>query len=552
MIRNTIRMAMLAAALIVGLPVWADYETGQRAWDAGHLDEALTQWRAAADAGDRRAMLALGRLYVRGPGAPQDYLEAHKWFNLAASRGEAVAVGERDALAAKMTPQQVAAAQERAAAWHQTASRAAGNSQVAGATEPTSDAGQPPPRAIRESQELLGSLGYAPGPVDGVWGARTAHAYREFLQDAGLPAVEMLTPEALRAMRAVAKRQAGREAMERRRAATTGDASGVQSQVSGSTSLADQAEALHRAARTGDVRGLDAALAAGADVEARDGRGWSPLMHAVNNGYILFVEALLAAGANPDIRAPDGATALFMAALHGHAEIFARLLEADADASIPGPQGKTPLDVAQLRGDSTFLALPGVVALVGAEAARKERDEAARRTQADTEAFSKAKSLEIRQAYKDYLSAWCPGGNHCDAARRRHSESIRANIAGKTFSGPTPYVHTDRDRTLTLRFFPSGALEAYYFGSLGDALYSGEWRVEGDKVRLMNLRGLFWRLVGVAEFDDNALAGHLRDPDEPVTFRNTWRLTENPAEPAVDGLADKRRATQDDHRSNGK
>ena len=108
---------MLAAAFISALPAWADYETGQRAWDAGHLNEALAQWRVAADAGDRRAMLALGRLYVQGLGAPQDYLEAHKWFNLAASRGEAAAVKERDALAAKMTPQQVVAAQERAAAW---------------------------------------------------------------------------------------------------------------------------------------------------------------------------------------------------------------------------------------------------------------------------------------------------------------------------------------------------------------------------------------------------------------------------------------------------
>ena len=87
MIRDAIRTAILAAALISTLPAWADYETGQRAWDAGHLNEALAQWRLAADAGDRRAMLALGRLYVQGLGALQDYLEAHKWFNLAAQGG---------------------------------------------------------------------------------------------------------------------------------------------------------------------------------------------------------------------------------------------------------------------------------------------------------------------------------------------------------------------------------------------------------------------------------------------------------------------------------
>ena len=46
-------------------------------------------WRSGArprTAGDRRAMLALGRSYLQGLGAPQDYVLAHMWFNLAASR----------------------------------------------------------------------------------------------------------------------------------------------------------------------------------------------------------------------------------------------------------------------------------------------------------------------------------------------------------------------------------------------------------------------------------------------------------------------------------
>ena len=93
MIRNAIRMAILAAAFITALPAWADYETGQRASDAGHLDEALTQWRAAADAGDRRAMLALGQRYRQGLGVLQDYVEAHMWFNLAGEPGRGGGAG---------------------------------------------------------------------------------------------------------------------------------------------------------------------------------------------------------------------------------------------------------------------------------------------------------------------------------------------------------------------------------------------------------------------------------------------------------------------------
>ena len=115
---HNIFLAVLLMAAVVSAPsARADYEAGQRAWDEGRPDAALTEWRSAAASGDRRAMLALGRLFVQGLGAPQDYVEAHKWLNLAASRGEAAALKERDALAAKMTAEQVATAQARAAAW---------------------------------------------------------------------------------------------------------------------------------------------------------------------------------------------------------------------------------------------------------------------------------------------------------------------------------------------------------------------------------------------------------------------------------------------------
>ena len=42
----------------------------------------------------------------------------------------------------------------------------------------------PPPEATREVQELLESLGYEPGPADGIWGDRTARAWKSFARDA--------------------------------------------------------------------------------------------------------------------------------------------------------------------------------------------------------------------------------------------------------------------------------------------------------------------------------------------------------------------------------
>ena len=213
-----IRLAALTAALVTACALTAagDYDEGKRTWDAGKPVEALTQWRVAASAGDRRAMLALGRLYLKGLGAPQDYVLAHMWFNLAASRGEMTALKERDALAAKMTPAQRAEAQKRAREWRPGRGVAGGAKLFPTRPSATSP---PPARAIREAQELLAALGYKPGPADGRWGARSAKAYVAFLRDAGLPPGDTLTPAGLRAMRSIAKRQ-----KEGRSAGATGPA----------------------------------------------------------------------------------------------------------------------------------------------------------------------------------------------------------------------------------------------------------------------------------------------------------------------------------------
>ena len=57
--------------------------------------------------------------------------------------------------------------------------------------------GMPPPfSATRDVQELLEALGYEPGPVDGIWGARTEEAWRRFARNAVDRAAGMVTAEA--------------------------------------------------------------------------------------------------------------------------------------------------------------------------------------------------------------------------------------------------------------------------------------------------------------------------------------------------------------------
>ncbi len=81
---------------------------------------ALYWVRKAADHGYGLGQGALGFMYLFGHGVPQDYVQAHMWLNLAAAQGGedgAKAANDRDAVATKMTPDQIAEAQQLARDW---------------------------------------------------------------------------------------------------------------------------------------------------------------------------------------------------------------------------------------------------------------------------------------------------------------------------------------------------------------------------------------------------------------------------------------------------
>lgn len=67
----------------------------------------------------------------------------------------------------------------------------------------TADAHAGRQSAIREAQGLLSALGYAPGPVTGVWTDATDEAYRAFQRDIGQTETSRLDACALRVLRAV-------------------------------------------------------------------------------------------------------------------------------------------------------------------------------------------------------------------------------------------------------------------------------------------------------------------------------------------------------------
>lgn len=99
--------------------------------------------------------------------------------------------------------------------------------------------------------------------------------------------------------------------------------------------------------RTGDASAVRAALAAGADVESRDG-AFTPLTLAAIRGDVDVVRLLLAAGADPDAPTLGGMNALSMAvrSCHAGAEIIDALLAAGAGLENRSGDGITPLMLA--------------------------------------------------------------------------------------------------------------------------------------------------------------------------------------------------------------
>jgi uncharacterized protein len=86
--------------------------------------EAATWFRRAADRGDAGAQYNLGLAYATGEGVSPDNVSAHMWFNLAAARyppsdtrDRRDAIRNRNVVAGKMTPEQVAEAEKLAREW---------------------------------------------------------------------------------------------------------------------------------------------------------------------------------------------------------------------------------------------------------------------------------------------------------------------------------------------------------------------------------------------------------------------------------------------------
>jgi TPR repeat protein len=82
-------------------------------YESMNLDNAtLGQANASSD-----VLFQLGMMYSTGSSVPTDYVSAHKWFNLAAMRGNEDATRLRREIAEQMSESEIAAAQRAARDW---------------------------------------------------------------------------------------------------------------------------------------------------------------------------------------------------------------------------------------------------------------------------------------------------------------------------------------------------------------------------------------------------------------------------------------------------
>ena len=101
---------------------------------------------------------------------------------------------------------------------------------------------------------------------------------------------------------------------------------------------------LHKAMRSNNPTAMLAPLvAAGAEMNARDDFGNTPLHWGTEQDDPTLIKALIAAGTNPKVRDKWGITPLASAAYYGNPSVVIALLDAGADPNARDVRGATPL-----------------------------------------------------------------------------------------------------------------------------------------------------------------------------------------------------------------
>ncbi|MBN9450024.1 MAG: ankyrin repeat domain-containing protein [Bosea sp.] len=93
------------------------------------------------------------------------------------------------------------------------------------------------------------------------------------------------------------------------------------------------------AVSSGNLAEVSRLIAAGTDLEQRDGQGQTPLLRAVAGNHVAVAKALLAAGASLNAQAANQDTPWLLAGASGRSEIIAAMLPLKPDLSLRNRYG---------------------------------------------------------------------------------------------------------------------------------------------------------------------------------------------------------------------
>ena len=316
----------------LGSVVYADFDKGLKAFEAGDMETAVSEWQMASDQGNAEAQFRLGKLYEEGRGVPQDFIEAHKWYNLSAAQGNEEARKARDAVSKKMTKEELAEARKLARDWKPAKAIPPPVTpvQVPVQEEKTEKpvSSEVPQSIVVDVQRMLTEQGFDPGPADGAPGRRTIAAVEAFQEREGMQVDGKITRELVKRLyRAILQEKA-----------TT-----------------RKAVQLLKAAKKGDIKNIKRLIEDGAKVNFQDNDGWTPLLYASAGGHIEAVKLLIESKADVNISEKNGNTPLMAAVISGDQALMDLLINKGANLNTTNTQGVPLVNMARIKGNTAFV-----------------------------------------------------------------------------------------------------------------------------------------------------------------------------------------------------
>jgi ankyrin repeat protein len=203
---------------------------------------------------------------------------------------------------------------------------------------------------IYQVQKKLKELGYDPGPPDGIWGKKTISAIKRFQRDNGLTVTGQLDEQSRTKL--IAKKQPSQQsfnqAIKRDDIITVKALIVAGADVNAKNKLGETP--LHMAAIRGHHEISSLLISQGANVNAMDKRKLTPLHASAWGGHKETAALLITKGANINAKDEHGVTSLHVSALSGSDETMALLINNDADINARNKDGMTPLHAAALSG----------------------------------------------------------------------------------------------------------------------------------------------------------------------------------------------------------